>query len=166
MNPSGAYLVKLCKTGFWTQIRVDDFFPCYPGGGALYSRAHGPELWVLLLEKAFAKYCGSFEAIKAGWAYEAMMDLTGAPYEIFRFDDSDVKEKIANGTIFDTLFEYDQLNYLMSASTPGEDIWTETGKKPGKDVTTGLVAGHAYTLISVKKTSLGHRLVKLRNPWG
>lgn len=57
--------------------QVDDFFPCYPGGGAIYSRGHGPEMWVLLLEKAFAKYCGSYEAIKSGWAFEAMIDLTG-----------------------------------------------------------------------------------------
>ena len=34
-------------------------------------------MWVLLLEKAFAKYCGCYEAIKSGWAFEAMMDLTG-----------------------------------------------------------------------------------------
>jgi hypothetical protein len=35
----------------------------------------------------------------------------------------------------------------------------------GKD-STGLVAGHAYTLVSAKQTSKGDRLVKLRNPWG
>ena len=34
----------------------------------------------------------------------------------------------------------------------------------GKD-STGLVAGHAYTLVSAKQTSKGDRLVKLRNPW-
>lgn len=36
---------------------------------------------------------------------------------------------------------------------------------PGKD-STGLVAGHAYTLVSAKESSKGDRLVKLRNPWG
>ena len=44
----------------------------------MYSRANGPELWVLLLEKAFAKVHGSYLAIKRGLAYEALMDLTGA----------------------------------------------------------------------------------------
>eukprot|EP00597_Dinobryon_sp_UTEXLB2267_P012206 CAMPEP_0170120186 /NCGR_PEP_ID=MMETSP0020_2-20130122/14966_1 /TAXON_ID=98059 /ORGANISM="Dinobryon sp., Strain UTEXLB2267" /LENGTH=889 /DNA_ID=CAMNT_0010349949 /DNA_START=12 /DNA_END=2681 /DNA_ORIENTATION=- len=164
-NSTGAYFVRFCKMGFWTQIRVDDFFPCYPGGGPIYSRAHGPELWVLLLEKAFAKYCGSYEAIKSGWAYEAMTDLTGAPYENYRFDDADVKEKIANGSFWSMLLSYDAINYIVSASTPGEDVWTETGTKPGKD-STGLVAGHAYTLLMVRQSSKGHQLVKLRNPWG
>ena len=30
----------------------------------------------------------------------------------------------------------------------------------------GLVQGHAYTVIGVKKLSNGVRLVKCRNPWG
>ena len=33
----------------------------------------------------------------------------------------------------------------------------------GKD-STGLVAGHAYTLVAAKQTSKGDRLVKLRYP--
>jgi hypothetical protein len=35
----------------------------------------------------------------------------------------------------------------------------------GKE-TMGLVPGHAYTLIAAKQSSSGHRLLKLRNPWG
>jgi len=33
---------------------------------------------------------------------------------------------------------------LISASTPGEDLWTETN---GPDKNEGLVAGHAYSVI-------------------
>eukprot|EP01038_Epipyxis_sp_PR26KG_P014549 gene14549-19531_t len=165
-SATGAYNVRLCKNGLWRTIRVDDFFPCYPGGGPVYSRSHGNELWVLLLEKAFAKACGSYESIKAGYAYEAMIDLTGSPYKTFRFDDPDIKNKIADGALWTSLVDYDTQKYIMSASTPGEDKFTETGKKPGKENYTGLVAGHAYSLISVKKLRNGTRLVQLRNPWG
>jgi hypothetical protein len=51
----------------------------------------------------------------------------------------------------------------MSASTDGEDTYTE-GKRPSKSA--GLVAGHAYTLISAVQLSTGQQLVRLRNPWG
>jgi len=44
----------------------------------------------------------------------------------------------------------------------GEDVYTETGKKPGKNGN-GLVAGHAYSLIAVRETSKGDKLVKLRS---
>eukprot|EP01038_Epipyxis_sp_PR26KG_P006609 gene6609-9076_t len=166
VNEAGVYTVKFCKNGLWRTVRVDDFFPCYPGAGPIYSKSHGNELWVLLMEKAFAKLCGSYEAIKAGYAYEAMMDLTGAPYKSFRFEDADVQQKIQSGSLWQYLVDYDKQNFVMSASTPGEDVYTETGKRPGKEVTTGLVGGHAYTLIKVHTTKYKNKLVKLRNPWG
>eukprot|EP01031_Cornospumella_fuschlensis_P034919 gene34919-42286_t len=158
------YTVKFCKNGLWTTVRVDGFFPCYPGGGPIFSRANGEELWVLLLEKAYAKIHGSYFAIRAGWAYEAMMDLTGAPCFSIRLDEPEVQAKVESGELWASLVRYDLENFLMSASTPGEDTVSEGTR--AKHPTTGLVAGHAYTLIAAKSTSQGHQLVKLRNPWG
>jgi calpain len=34
-------------------------------------------MWVALIEKAYAKLCGSYEAINTGHAREAMVDLSG-----------------------------------------------------------------------------------------
>lgn len=63
-------------------------------------------------------------------------------------------EDIKSGKLWKLLEIYDHEGSLISASTPGEDVWTEFGKKPGKEVTTGLVAGHAYTIIKVSHTVL------------
>jgi calpain-15 len=57
---------------------------------------------------------------------------------------------------------FDESNYLLSASTPGEDRWTETG---GPTEEGGLVPGHAYSVIQVKE-AFGNKLLNLRNPWG
>jgi hypothetical protein len=46
--------------------------------------------------------------------------------------------------MWDNLKNYDEDGYLISASTPGEDRWTEVG---GPDKAGGLVPGHAYSLI-------------------
>jgi len=78
----------------------------------------------------------------------------GAPFENYRFSDADVAEDIKSGKLWNMLELYDSEGSLISASTPGEDVWTEFGKKPGKEVTTGLVAGHAYTIIKVGHTTL------------
>ena len=54
-----------------------------------FSRANGKELWVLILEKAWAKIHGSYLRIRGGNAYHAMRDLTGAPsyfYDIGKID--------------------------------------------------------------------------------
>ena len=60
---------------------------------------------------------------------------------------------------------WDEHGYIMSCSTPGEDVYTESGRKPGR-FDLGLVAGHAYTLIAEKQLSTGAQLLKIRNPWG
>jgi hypothetical protein len=52
----------------------------------------------------------------------------------------------------------DREGYLLSASTPGEDTFSmsEGGKK---DVSFGLVPGHAYSLIALKQLSNGAQIV-------
>ena len=126
-SEAGVYKLRLCKNGQWVTVTVDDFFPCFPGAGPSYSRGHGNELWVLLLEKAYAKLHGCYAQIKMGWAYEAMIDLTGAPYKTIRFEDEDVQKTIKNGELWRNLVHWDQEGFIMSASTPGEDIYTESG---------------------------------------
>jgi hypothetical protein len=75
LTPSafGVYSVRLCISGEWTDVRLDDFIPCSPLGGPVYARNHGNELWVLLVEKAFAKAMGAYSALEGGFAYEALM---------------------------------------------------------------------------------------------
>ncbi|CAE7939422.1 DEK1, partial [Symbiodinium sp. KB8] len=66
-NPYGVYKVRLCKNGQWQYVRLDDYFPCYPGSGPVYAKTHEQqELWVPLVEKAMAKLCGTYDALRAG----------------------------------------------------------------------------------------------------
>jgi calpain-15 len=48
-------------------------------GAPCFSSASGNELWVIILEKAWAKVHGCYEIIEAGFANDVMRDLTGAP---------------------------------------------------------------------------------------
>jgi len=75
-------------------VTVDDYFPCQPKQGPIFSRANGNELWVLLLEKAYAKYHGSYMLLRGGFASEGMMDLTGCPTQAFVFEHSEIQEQI------------------------------------------------------------------------
>ena len=64
-------------------IMLDDYFPCYNAkSGPAFSKGKMSEIWVLLLEKAYAKVYGSYHAIEMGFASHALRDLTGAPYEM------------------------------------------------------------------------------------
>lgn len=31
---------RLCKNGEWQFVRLDDYFPCFPEGGPVYSKVH------------------------------------------------------------------------------------------------------------------------------
>lgn len=81
-NEFGVYSVWLNVNGIWKNIVIDDYFPCLSDkSGPAFSRANGNELWVLIIEKAYAKIFGSYFAIEGGNPAAALRDLTGAPYE-------------------------------------------------------------------------------------
>lgn len=80
VSEEGIYSIWMNVFGEWVNIVIDDYIPV-KGNQPAFSRAHGPELWVLLLEKAYAKIYGSYEIIEGGNPAIALSDLTGAPYE-------------------------------------------------------------------------------------
>ena len=83
----GCYRLRLCKNGIWVNVTIDDYFPCSVKGGPIFSRAHGNEMWVLLLEKAYAKLHGNYYTLRGGFASEGFSDLTGNPTECYDFED-------------------------------------------------------------------------------
>ena len=84
-NKDGIYGVFLCDTGDWRLVIIDDYFPCTSvTSGPAFSKGNGSELWVLLLEKAYAKIYGSYSGIESGITLNALRDLTGAPGLTFK----------------------------------------------------------------------------------
>lgn len=80
VNKYGIYCVKFCVNGKWKAIIVDDFIPCLKDKKPCFSQAVGNELWVMLLEKAYAKLVGGYFVVDGGGqCYNAFKILTGAP---------------------------------------------------------------------------------------
>lgn len=82
-NEFGIYQLRICKNGEWVVVTVDDYIPCTLKGGPMFSSNRGNELWVVLLEKAYAKLHGNYWQLRAGYVSHGMMDLSGCP--TFRF---------------------------------------------------------------------------------
>jgi hypothetical protein len=162
-DTNGLHRVRFFKNGCWHEVTVDDFFPCFRDRGPVFSRVNGDELWVLFLEKAYAKLHGGYYALRGGFASEGLMDLTGCPADEFPFEDEEIAKQIEDGSLFDKILDWDQRGFLMCCSTPGEDKFSEK-TRPGE--AGGLVPGHAYTLLSAAKMNSGDRLLRIRNPWG
>jgi hypothetical protein len=89
----------------------------------------------MFLEKAYAKYYGSYAAIEGGNSYIALGDLTGAP----SYFHSTNKENA-----FDLINEGNENCFIMVAGTKAT---------PNMKENYGLVPGHAYSLIGAAKVT-------------
>jgi calpain-15 len=101
-------------------IEVDDYFPMKYGkkdsseeGLSLaYSKSKDNQLWVPLVEKAYAKAHKCYHAISGGWIAEALHDLTGHPTETIWFDDLHFDSE----TFWATLLSFIENNFCVGAS--------------------------------------------------
>lgn len=164
-NEQGIYRIKVCKNGEWVTVTVDDYIPCYYNAGPMFARANGNELWVLLLEKAYAKVHGNYQALRYGATGHGMMDLTGCPTRLYKFppekDDIEEHEEMAD-QFWSYIHSADSRGFLITAETGGWDDVTENGGPSGGG---GLVSGHAYSVMKIVEAD-GVKLLNIRNPWG
>jgi len=163
ISKNGVYRVKLCKNGEWVVVTIDDYFPCFPNGGPIFGKSSANELWLMVLEKAYAKVHGSYLTLKGGYAHEALIDLTGCPCTYYNLEDEFVKDMIKSGAFWAKLKEADEKGYLLSASTPGEQRWEDSPTGDSEENT--LLEGHSYTISSLAEVK-GYKLLKIRNLWG
>lgn len=138
---------------------VDDYFPLH-GGKPFFSRNNSDELWVMLLEKAYAKVFKSYQRIEQGLTGVGMSLLTGAPYEYLN---KDQKSSIDPEVAWSFINQHFELNHLLAGSTENND----------RNGYIGLVSDHAYSIldaqevhIATKKGKKKERILKMSNPWG
>ena len=68
----GLYAVQFFKNGQWRTVIVDDRIPCYADHKTqrhrpIFGRSRDPdEIWVMIIEKAYAKLHGCYEALNGG----------------------------------------------------------------------------------------------------
>jgi calpain-15 len=77
-NDECVWSIRMYKNGVCYEINMDNFIPC-KNGRPCFATANGNELWVIILEKAWAKIHKSYERTSGGFPHLAMRDMTGAP---------------------------------------------------------------------------------------
>ncbi|XP_063049058.1 calpain-10 [Engraulis encrasicolus] len=89
----GSFLLRFWQRGGWVEVRVDDRLPCIDNK-LCFSQCLCPSaFWVALLEKAYAKLHGSYEALWAGQVSEALVDLSGGVAERWSLPSSGEEEE-------------------------------------------------------------------------
>lgn len=73
----GIFTLKFFKAGAWRYIHIDDRIPCRPSGKVNYCRNQNPdEIFAMIIEKAYAKLHGSYEALAFGLMEHVLYDFT------------------------------------------------------------------------------------------
>ena len=160
-NPDGYYELILFIDGKPQIVIVDDYLPVKKGTNELiFAKSKKNEIWISLLEKAWAKVNGGYANIIGGTPMEALEFLTGfssLSYDMENKDNDDLNEyKIE---IVKQLQNCDIENSIISCTTAtNSDV---------NDV--GLISGYTYNLLAIYQIqdSQGNNvyLFRLRNPW-
>ncbi|XP_061446378.1 calpain-5-like isoform X5 [Rhineura floridana] len=170
----GIFRFCFWRWGHWTEVCVDDRLPCHQGK-LLFCRSADPrEFWSALLEKAYAKLSGCYEALEGGNTAEALLDFTGGISEPLTLDEGGFgTDPELQKQLFKQLKEAHSRSALISCS-----IRSLPGEGPEAQLSSGLVRGHAYGITAVRTVHLRRhnlfelfkvkklQLIRLRNPWG
>ncbi|KAJ8008326.1 hypothetical protein DPEC_G00103670 [Dallia pectoralis] len=174
---AGIFHFRFWRLGRWTDVVVDDRLPVGEDGALLFCRsATRREFWSSLLEKAYAKLNGCYEALEGGNTAEALIDFTGGVSEPLVMNRQALAQHPdQRRALFHTLTQAYERRALITCFIRPAD-----GETVESVLDCGLVRGHAYGITAVRKMRQGERsltsgrcggtsrllMVRMRNPWG
>ncbi|XP_054649434.1 calpain-5a isoform X2 [Dunckerocampus dactyliophorus] len=170
---AGIFHFRFWRFGKWVDVVVDDRLPTV-NGKLIYCHSNDPsEFWSALVEKAYAKLCGCYEALDGGNTADALTDFTGGVSQLINLTEIATKNDGENSKeLFERVLKVHNRGGLISCSIKVTNTNNMEDKLPS-----GLVMGHAYAVTDVRKVKLGRGLmatlksekvnmIRIRNPWG
>ena len=140
--------------GLWKLVLLDDFIPFFNDSEGrmrfVFSSSYLNELWVILLEKAWAKISGCYANTIEGTTsevFDAFSDGTTESFTIFENDKDDIYE-------------------LLKQGKEDNDCMTVCASKDNTVADVGLVPGRNYLVEDVKEIEGVDKLIRLKNLWG
>lgn len=158
-NDEGVYAVRFWRNHRSRVVVIDDYIPCSQYGKPVFGSFTGSngkfEIWSLLVEKAYAKLHGGYEAIIGGQESYCLQDLYGGVPGSFK-----LQEKFPNE---------DEAWHAISKSLHAGSLVGCSNEDVEMDLPKGLRKSFAYGVMALVELDYKGeltRLVQLRNSWG
>uniref|UniRef100_A0A8B9Y7Y5 Calpain-5 n=2 Tax=Bos TaxID=9903 RepID=A0A8B9Y7Y5_BOSMU len=170
---AGIFHFHFWRFGEWVDVVIDDRLPTVNNQLIYCHSSSRNEFWCALVEKAYAKLAGCYQALDGGNTADALVDFTGGVSEPIDLTEGDfANDEAKRNQLFERVLKVHSRGGLISAS-----IKAVTAADMEARLACGLVKGHAYAITDVRKVRLGHGLlaffksekldmIRLRNPWG
>ncbi|CAF1436986.1 unnamed protein product, partial [Didymodactylos carnosus] len=140
----------------WQDVIIDDQLPTFDGQLLYLTPTSRNEYWLPLLQKAYAKFCGSYELSDRNTFAQCIKDLTGAPVETLLIQSQ------SSSTLLWRLTLALKTTTLITVSNIRPNTGTQVNKK-------GLLINHIYIVKKLFKvrdlTQNDILLVQLKNLW-
>ncbi|NXT21100.1 CAN5 protein, partial [Syrrhaptes paradoxus] len=169
----GIFHFQFWRFGQWLDVVIDDRLPTLHNQ-LIYCHSNSKnEFWCALVEKAYAKLSGCYEALDGGNTADALVDFTGGVSEPIDLTEGDyIADEAKRNLLFERVLKVHNRGGLISCS-----IKATSAADMEARLACGLVKGHAYAVTDVRKVRLGHGLlsffksekldmIRMRNPWG
>jgi len=150
------YGIYIFINGLWELVLIDDYFPCKENSvfkKFVFGSSKDNELWLSLLEKAWAKINGSYAKIGCGGTPNEVFDVLTEAYSEYYTVNKNNKDDL-----WKKMIDAKQKGYVMTAGTSGD-----VHNLPIEEM--GLSPSHAYTVLDLHDIN-GEKVMRLRNPWG
>jgi calpain-15 len=165
----GLYGVKFFINGSWATVVVDDRIPCAQLAPGVWApvfaspKRHSgqkegeKEVWPMIFEKARAKLHSSYEATAGGNTADTASYLSGGTLRSVDLSNDDGADK-----------EWERLVAVLNPDDKkAACAFLSCAVRGGQDASDrGLITGHAYSVLNMRRTRCGKRFVQVRNPWG
>ena len=163
---NGCYEIKLKINNKIEIISLDDFFPYnIKTNMPLFCKPYRNEIWVMLLEKAWAKIKGNYLNIDNGSPYDVL--------DSFLLSSSIEKDVLYKSYFINEDNKYQIWENLVNKNENKKNIIMIclskdkiNNKKKLNNFYYSIVEKHFYNIEEINKNTEKEKILKLRNPWG
>lgn len=147
-------MIRVNVKGVQKEVLIDDYFPVYSHNNQfVYSRPiNSEDIWLMLLEKVWAKINGCYSNIVVGYPHEVLTTFSNAPCFYIKFD-----TVLNNDLIWDCIKEAKRESYPICCSSK-DQISPHVGIMK-------LATYSVADIFEILLDDVKHKILAIRNPW-